>query len=51
MNNKEYKIIKIENNLSDIANEILWQGITEVKIEDYLWMQNNYNPEVIVKAC
>jgi hypothetical protein len=51
MQSKKYKLIKIESNLPDIDHDIFWQGITEVKIEDYLWMQNDYRPEVIVKAC
>lgn len=51
MYRKKYKILKLESNLSDIANDIFWQGIAGIKIEDYLWMQNSYQPEVFVQAC
>jgi hypothetical protein len=51
MHSKKYTLVKSESNLPDIANDFFWQGITEIKIQDYLWMQNDYQPEVIVKAC
>ena len=51
MASREYSLKKLSNNLLDIDNEDAWQGIEAIKINNYLWMQNDYRPEVIVKAC
>jgi hypothetical protein len=48
---KEYSLKKLSNNLLDIDNVHAWQGIKAIKINDYLWMQNDYRPAVVVKAC
>ena len=51
MVSKIYSLKKIIAENQDFSNDGIWQGIEEIKIKDYLWMQNNYKPEVIVKAC
>jgi hypothetical protein len=51
MVSKIYSLKRLSIGLQDIADEDSWQGIEEIKISDYLWTQNNYKPEVIVKAC
>jgi len=51
MISKIYSLKKLTIELQEIANDDRWQRIEEIKIKDYLWMQNNYKPEVIVKAC
>lgn len=48
---KEYHLKGLSTELQDISNVDEWQGIEEIKIEDYLWTQNDYRPEVVVKAC
>ncbi len=48
---KYYYINKTNTGLQDIYNDNFWQGIEEIKIKDYLWMKNDYRPEVFVKAC
>jgi hypothetical protein len=48
---KEYYLKRLNTELRDISNYDAWQGIEEIKIEDYLWMENQYCPEVVVKAC
>ncbi len=51
MHQKLYRLEKLKSELQDISNDNLWQKIEGIKIKDYLWMQNDYHPEVIVKAC
>lgn len=51
MPQKLYRLIRLNNDLQDISNDVAWKGIKEIIIKDYLWMQNDYRPEVIVKAC
>lgn len=48
---KEYILQKLGSEVKDISDDNFWQGIEEIKIKDFLWMQYNYKPEVIVKAC
>lgn len=50
MVSKIYSLKIIAEN-QDFSIDEIWQGIEEIKIKDYLWMQNKYKPEVIVKAC
>lgn len=42
---------RLTNELQDISSNVFWQGINEIKIKDYLWMQNDYRPEVNLKVC
>lgn len=51
MVSKIYSLKKIIAENQDFSIDEIWQGIEEIKIKDYLWMQNKYKPEVIVKAC
>lgn len=51
MISKIYSLKRLRTETQDISNDSLWQGIEGIQIKDYLWMQNNYHPEVIVKAC
>lgn len=48
---KTYLLKRLTIELQDIADENSWQGIEEIRIEDYLWMENDYRPLVKVKAC
>ena len=51
MKNKEYKILKVnhEHRLIDYSNFL--KEIPELSIENYLWMNNNYKPQVKAKLC
>jgi len=51
MSQKEYHLKRLSIELQDISDDNAWQGVEEIVIKDYLWMQNDYCPEVIVKAC
>lgn len=51
MTQKLYCLKRLDTEIHDISSDEFWQAITELKIDNYLWMQNNYQPEVIVKAC
>jgi hypothetical protein len=51
MLSKSYSLKRLKNKFQDISSDAQWQGIEPIKIEHYLWMKNNYHPEVIVKAC
>ena len=42
MSQKEYCLKRLNFELQDISNDDAWQGIQEIKIKDYLWMQNDY---------
>lgn len=48
---KNYSLKRLKNRLQDISSDDEWQGIDPIIIEHYLWMKNDYQPEVIVKAC
>ena len=50
MVSKIYSFKRLSIGLQDIADEDSWRGIEEIKIKDYLWVKNDYRPEVIVKA-
>lgn len=51
MISKTYSLKRLKTEIQDFSNDNLWQRIKGIKIKDYLWMQNDYRPEVIVKAC
>lgn len=51
MLSKIYSLKKLRTEIQDISNDDEWQGIEEIRIKDYLWMENDYRPEVVVKAC
>ena len=51
MLSKIYSLKRLRNEIQDISNDDEWQGIEEIRIKDYLWMENDYRPEVVVKAC
>ncbi len=51
MLSKIYSLKRLRTEIQDISNDDEWQGIEEITIKDYLWMENNYEPEVTVKAC
>jgi hypothetical protein len=51
MLSKIYSIKRLRTEIQDISNDENWQGIEEIRIEDYLWMENDYRPEVKVKGC
>lgn len=51
MPQKLYRLKRLNNELYDLSNDAAWQGIEEFKIEDYLWMGNDYRPKVTIKAC
>ena len=48
---KIYSLKRLRNEIQDISNDDEWQRIEEIRIKDYLWMENDYRPEVVVKAC
>lgn len=45
-----YTIKKIYEYPSDISNNELWKDVEKLIIKDYKWMENDYKPEVVVKA-
>jgi len=51
MLSKIYSLKRLRTEIQDISNDDEWQGIEEIRIKDYLWMENDYRPEVVVKAC
>jgi hypothetical protein len=51
MASKIYSLKRFSAELEDISDDDKWEEIEEIKIKDYLWMQNDYRPEVIVKTC
>ncbi len=51
MSIKEYSLKRLKTDIHNISSDDAWQGIEEIKIKDYLWRENNYKPDVIVKAC
>ena len=51
MISKIYSLKRLRTEIQDISNDDEWQGIEEIRIKDYLWMENDYRPEVVVKAC
>lgn len=51
MVSKIYSLKRLKTDSQDIADDYAWQGIEEIKIKDYQWLQNDYRPEVVVKAC
>jgi len=51
MLSKIYSLKRLRTEIQDISNDDAWQGIEEIRIKDYLWMENDYRPEVVVKAC
>jgi hypothetical protein len=48
---KSYLVKKINSDHADISDKLFWQDIEEIIIDEYLWMQNNYKPRVVVKSC
>jgi len=51
MLSKIYSLKRLRTEIQDISNDDAWQGIGEILINDYRWMENNYKPEVTIKAC
>ena len=51
MLSKIYSLKRLRTEIQDISNDDEWQGIEEIRIKDYLWMENDYHPEVVVRAC
>ncbi len=52
MDKKKYIAIKKENDIEDFLDEKIWDDVNHIIIgqESYLWVNNGYNPTVIVKA-
>jgi hypothetical protein len=46
----QYSIIKVNADCTEIFDNLIYQ-IPSLKIENYLWMNNNYQPKVEVKLC
>ena len=51
MTNKSYKILKAEDKPETFKSDDFWKNIPLLKIEDYLWLENNYKPRVEAKLC
>ena len=51
MNCKTYSFKKIDKEPESIDDSLFWQDADEIKIQDYLWMNNGYKPEVFIKGC
>jgi len=51
-NKKEYTVIKKTDDFENYQDENLWQDVPSVTIgeESYLWVNNGYKPEVIIKV-
>ncbi len=45
-----YTIKKMHEDPSDISSVELWKSVEQLIIKDYKWMENDYKPEVIIKA-
>jgi len=48
---KSYSFKKIYNTVQDITSPMHWKEIEPLEIEFFRWMNNDYKPKVIVKAC
>lgn len=51
MTNKSYKILNVEDKPEPFESAEFWNNIPALKIEDYLWLENNYKPKVEAKLC
>jgi hypothetical protein len=49
MARKSYSVCKITQDHDDITKEEIWNEITPLFIDNYMWLHNNYAPRVIVK--
>ncbi len=51
MTKKSYNILKVEDKSETFKSDDFWKNIPLLKIEDYLWLENNYKPRVEAKLC
>jgi len=47
----KYLVKKIDDNLKTSIDEMQFSEIESIHINNYLWMNNNYNPKVDAKVC
>ncbi|MFZ1289577.1 MAG: carbohydrate-binding family 9-like protein [Melioribacteraceae bacterium] len=47
----KYLVKKIDDNLKTSIDEMQFSEIESIHINNYLWMNNNYNPNVEAKVC
>jgi len=51
LSNKKYHIVKIKLDSELFNKQNFWKEVPALLIDNYLWMKNNYEPNVEVKIC
>lgn len=50
MTQRQYIVKKVNGSLDNFTNDTFWNGIAVLKITDYLWIPNNYKPDVFIQV-